>query len=231
MKDSCYVYKKEVDWSLLHEGLSIPLTIQVVFQKNIEKFLKRGQSKDIYIALENKTYKAKLKNQTFNVEQYGDRADILQIRFSPQSELACEFRKLFDSSYQFIKEERDKIMGQGKKPIKIPTNKKEFLAIYTTPYEDTYYVECITVQDMEQFDKMIVNEDEELYEKAINLPLYDHNAGVERILRDSKIRKLNRSIGDSLKQLYEYKCQICGQNFGSPYDANIVEAHHNEAID
>lgn len=47
-----YVYKKEVDWSLLHEGVTIPVNIQVVFQKSVNKFLKPGESKDIRLLLE-----------------------------------------------------------------------------------------------------------------------------------------------------------------------------------
>jgi hypothetical protein len=49
MLDNYYAYKKEVDWSLLNQGLSIPLDIQVIFQKNIKKFIRRGESKDIYL--------------------------------------------------------------------------------------------------------------------------------------------------------------------------------------
>lgn len=30
-----YVYKKEVDWSLLHYGITLPLSNQVIFGRNI----------------------------------------------------------------------------------------------------------------------------------------------------------------------------------------------------
>ncbi len=61
-----YVYKKEVDWSVLHQGVSIPVTIQIVFHNAIKKFLPRGQSIDIYLVLEGKTCKARLVNQKFD---------------------------------------------------------------------------------------------------------------------------------------------------------------------
>lgn len=35
MSDNNYVYKKEIDWSVLHQGVSIPVTIQVIFQNTI----------------------------------------------------------------------------------------------------------------------------------------------------------------------------------------------------
>lgn len=40
-----YVYKKEVDWSLLNEGLTLPFDNQVVFGQIMGRFLKRGESK------------------------------------------------------------------------------------------------------------------------------------------------------------------------------------------
>ena len=34
-----YVYKKEIDWSVLMEGFTLPLENQVVFLQNMDKFL------------------------------------------------------------------------------------------------------------------------------------------------------------------------------------------------
>lgn len=42
-----YVYKAEVNWSLLTEGLTLPVENQVVFSRNMGKFLQRGESKEI----------------------------------------------------------------------------------------------------------------------------------------------------------------------------------------
>lgn len=42
-----YVHKKEVDWSLLMEGLALPMENQVVFGQIMGRFLARGESKDI----------------------------------------------------------------------------------------------------------------------------------------------------------------------------------------
>lgn len=40
------------------------------------------------------------------------------------------------------------------------------------------------------------------------------------------MRHLDRSIGDSLKLLYDYRCQMTGERIGDNYDALVVEAHH-----
>ena len=39
------MYKKEVDWSTLMEGFTLPLDNQVIFLRNMESFLQRGESK------------------------------------------------------------------------------------------------------------------------------------------------------------------------------------------
>ena len=52
-----YVYKKEVDWSLLNEGLTLPFDNQVVFGQIMGRFLRRGESKDITLYLNGKSYK------------------------------------------------------------------------------------------------------------------------------------------------------------------------------
>lgn len=46
-----YVYKKEVDWSLLQEGLTLPFDNQVIFGQVMGRFLNRGESKDITLYL------------------------------------------------------------------------------------------------------------------------------------------------------------------------------------
>ncbi len=49
-----YVYKKEVDWSVLHEGLTLPIENQVVFGRVMNSFLARGESKSITLCLNGK---------------------------------------------------------------------------------------------------------------------------------------------------------------------------------
>lgn len=66
LEDQFYIYKKEVDWSVLREGFSIPVSTQVVFQERIKNYIKRGEKRDINIILDNHTYHVKLANQIFD---------------------------------------------------------------------------------------------------------------------------------------------------------------------
>ena len=54
-----YVYKKEVDWSTLMEGFTLPLDNQVIFLRNMESFLQRGESKLFIFFMNGKTIEDK----------------------------------------------------------------------------------------------------------------------------------------------------------------------------
>lgn len=74
-------YKKEVDWSLFHYGFAIPVEHQVVFSQVADRFLQRGESKDIVLYLNGKSYKAKLNNFGMD-KKFGSHADIVQVLYT-----------------------------------------------------------------------------------------------------------------------------------------------------
>ena len=76
-----YVYKKEVDWSLFNYGFAIPIEHQVVFSQVAGRFIQRGESKDVNLYLNGKSYKAKLNNNRID-KKFGPHADIVQIRYT-----------------------------------------------------------------------------------------------------------------------------------------------------
>ena len=73
---------------------------------------------------------------------------------------------------------------------------------------------------------MSVSESE--YESGIFEPRFDINARLIEVNRIQRVRRLDRSIADSLKAVYDYRCQITGEKMGERYGCNIVEAHHIE---
>jgi 5-methylcytosine-specific restriction enzyme A len=110
--------------------------------------------------------------------------------------------------------------------FKMPEDKKEFLIVYTTEHEDKYLIDCITLIEVAEAKSILLKENEQNYEASINYPIFDPTASLETVKQLTKIRKLNRAIGDNLKMLYNYRCQICGDDFGQRFDAHIVESHH-----
>ena len=219
-----YVYKKEIDWSTLMEGFTLPLDNQVIFLRNMENFLQRGQSKIIHFFMNGKTYDAKIVNMNNSVEKR--RKDAYQIRYSRNGELSQALQQYFFKSMSYIKMIRESRDPKDRSYIKMPDGLKEYLAIYTTEYEDTFLLEPIAQDDFQVMKKAIQGMRKRTVENEIEYEMEDKSSGIEKKLQIVKIRKLNRKIGENLKLLYGYRCQICGQVIGEKYGSHIAEAHH-----
>lgn len=224
MESENYVYKKEIDWSTLMEGFTLPLDNQVIFLRNMENFLQRGQSKIIHFFMNGKTYDAKIVNMNNSVEKR--KKDAYQIRYSRNGELSQALQQYFFKSMSYIKMIRESRDPKDRSYIKMPDGLKEYLAIYTTEYEDTFLLEPIAQDDFQVMKKAIQGMRERTVENEIEYEMEDKSSGIEKKLQIVKIRKLNRKIGENLKLLYGYRCQICGQVIGEKYGSHIAEAHH-----
>ena len=224
MESENYVYKKEIDWSTLMEGFTLPLDNQVIFLRNMENFLQRGQSKIIHFFMNGKTYDAKIVNMNNSIEKR--KKDAYQIRYPRNSELSQALQQYFFKSMSYIKMIRESRDPKDRSYIKLPDGLKEYLAIYTTEYEDTFLLEPIAQDDFQVMKKAIQGMRERTVENEIEYEMEDKSSGIEKRLQIVKIRKLNRKIGENLKLLYGYRCQICGQVIGEKYGSHIAEAHH-----
>ena len=220
-----YVYKKEVDWSLFNYGFAIPIEYQVAFSRIAGRFIKRGESKDVILYLNGKSYKAKLNNNRID-EKFGSHADVVQIRYPQNSELAQALRGCFQRSYAYISRMKQLQEKGSKKHITLPEDLKEYLAVYTTEYDDTYVLETISAEDLNTLRDMLMGQSERIMEAQFNLDVNDDTAGFREKEQIIKIRKLNKKIGDNLKRLYGYRCQICGKLVGEAYGSHVAEAHH-----
>lgn len=220
-----YVYKKEVDWSLLHYGLTLPIENQVVFSYNMGKFLKRGEFKQVTLYLNGKVYRATVQNVNFD-PKFKRKKDTLQIRYSPNGDLAQALRENFIKSYNYIKNVRELRPKNDRSLIRLPDEMKEYLAIYTTEYEDSFILETIEVEDTILLQEVAKNYSEIIMEDNFNYDIRDEKSSIFIDKRLVKIRKLNKKICDNLKLFYDYRCQICGEVIGKNYGASVVEAHH-----
>lgn len=222
-----YVYKAEVNWSLLTEGITLPVENQVIFAGNMGKFLQRGENKEITLYLNGKGYKAQIRNVNFD-QKFKRNKDILQIRYQKNGELAQDLQTCFSKSYVFLKTRREQRPSGDRTMIRPSEDCKEYLAIYTTEYEDSYIIETIEADDINYLKQTVQNQSERVFEANFNFDVEDKTAAIFENKRIVKIRKLNKKIGDNLKLSYNYRCQICGQCIGEKYDAHAVEAHHIE---
>ena len=198
-----------MDWSVLHQGFTIPVTIQVAIYNSIQEYLPRGSKKEVNFFLDGKTYKATLVNQKFDVGKFGVRQDILQVRYNPTSELALKLREVFKFSFAYLSNERKQYQGNTKKHFKVPVSKREYLTVYSTEYKDTYLLETISLPERIEYEKEISLISENVYEESINY-----------VAKDVKATILPQ------KNLYSYRCQICNKQVGEKYGVEVVEAHH-----
>ncbi|TVM04375.1 MAG: HNH endonuclease [Candidatus Brocadia sp. WS118] len=222
VKEQSYIYKKEIDWSVLREGFSIPVSIQMVFKERIKNYLKRGERRDINVILDDNTYQVKFINQAFNEQKYPGHADILQIRYSPQNPFAVRLREIFKTSFNCLQKEKANTNGI----IRVPEEKREYMVLYMTPIEDTFFFDHITSSESAQIKESISGIDEEDFEYQSNYKEVDDSARIETKEQIVKVRRLDRAIGESLKLFYGYRCQVCGDNFAKKYNCVIAEAHH-----
>lgn len=220
-----YVYKKEVDLSLLTEGLTIPIRNQVAFGVYMGRFIERGESKEITLYLDGKAYKAKITNVNFDARHNRKNAT-LQIRYPKNGELANALKCSFPKSYKYISEKKKLKIKGDRAQIRLPEDCKDYLAIYTTEYEDSYLLETIVSNDINILRDAVKQQPERIMEAGFNYDVADENASIFEDARIMKIRKLNRAIGSNLKLLYEYRCQICGKAVGLDYGSCVVESHH-----
>lgn len=220
-----YVYKKEVDWSLFNYGFAIPIEHQVVFRRIAGRLLERGETERVHFYLNGKSYDASIHNNNI-ASRFGNRRDIVQVRYSANSDLAKELRGQFQRSYAYI-DGLKKLQEPGsKKQIALPEEYKEYLAIYTTEDDDAYVLEVIAADDVKILKETVNGKQERLIEAELDFEAKDEGAGIQTDQRLVKIRKLNRLIGENLKLMYGYRCQLCGELIGEEFGTRIVEAHH-----
>jgi len=218
------MYKKEVDWSALHLGVNIPVTLQNVFYQNMKLRLKRGDTKKIKLLFQGEEYRVTLTNISFNEHKYPNHKDLLQIRYTPNSDIAKKLRETFCSSYNYLRREKE-LLDNKRKQLSVPYEQREHLAIYSTQIEDVFILDAITNEDVLQLKQDVGKFSE------IELELLLNTTDNSKIIKKAgfiKIRTLNKSIGDALKVVYDFKCQICGVYIGEQYDAKIIHTHHIE---
>lgn len=131
------LFRKEVDWSLLNAGITIPVENMELLLDNRGEKLNRGDTRNIEIILNDVTYAARIYNVNFN-EKHQREKDTFQILYSAKSDLANELRQCFKKSYQYLFEMREKRTQEDTQFIKVPENQKEFLLLYTTDAFDQF---------------------------------------------------------------------------------------------
>ena len=224
--DNGFILQKTVDWSLLNDGMTIPVSVCSLFKSWDESILTHGQSKDIKIIIGNELYDAKLKNQNFVQSNWAGHKDVIQIRYSRQSPLAVKLRAVFHNSYAYLFAQKQEL-GKSKRQISLPDGMQEYIRLYLTSSPDVLCMECCTNVEYLQVANQLRAVPEEIYEQSDEkFFMEDLSASIEEKQQLVKYRRIDRSIIQQLKKFYNYRDEISGEKIGDEYGDSVVEAHH-----
>ena len=220
-----FLYQKLIDRSTLRQGFQIPVEFHHLLKAMPGGMPQHGETRNVKVVIDGMGYDAQLKNQGFDRNKYDGHADVIQIRYSEGSALVKRLREVYCSTWNYVESIKNLPENINRKfTIRIPEEHQEFLALSTTDLPNVFVADCITTavkaEVWTEVGKMM-ELDFETFE-----PREDKSAGIKQVTRLQKVRQLDRSIGDALKLLYDYRCQMTGEKVGDEYNALVVEAHH-----
>ncbi len=219
-----FIYSKIVDKSVLWDGFSIPLQYHKIFHMLVPAISEHGENANIKILIDGEFYDAQLKNIAFDQDTWEGHGDIIQFRYTPQSPLSKKLREIFSISNQYIQQERANRQPGDRSRIIVPKELQEFIYINATAQSNVFAIDYVTCNEEQALRHDIKSIPEDVFEALSIDSLKDENTGFSAAVR--KVRKLDKSIGDTLKKFYDYRCQLTGEKIGDNYSAHVVEAHH-----
>lgn len=223
-----FIMRKRVDWSLLNEGMTIPVSVCALLKSWNENILTHGHSMDIKVYIDGQQYDATLRNQNFEQTNWPGHNDVIQIRYSKKSPLAVKLRTVFYKTYDYLYNQRVVLGRRGR--IQLPEELHEYIRLYLVDSLNMIYFECCSNQDYVQLAPTLSKIPEEIYEVSDDDKFFlaDKSASIVEKQLLVKYRKMDRSIIRMLKKYYDYRDEISGEKIGSEYGDSVVEAHHIE---
>lgn len=220
------IYSRIVDKSVLCEGFTIQSCFLEAFT-HLAGTLKIGERKSIKLIMGNTIYEGiTIRNQPFNREKYPTHKEMYQIRYSERSAFAQALRAIYADLWSFIEQQiaisdAAKQAGEKRHNVKIPEELQCKIAFYSTDMPDVWAVETYDIADNKALEESLREYSEFDYERQ------DESAHIRVDLRKVKLRVLDKSIGNNLKELYQYRCQVCGEALWRTYgDKPVIDAHH-----
>lgn len=222
-----FISQKTVDWSLLNDGMTIPVSAYALLKVWDESVLTHGIGKDIKVLIDDELYDAKLKNQNFAQNNWAGHKDVIQIRYGRQSALAIRLRAVFKKSYEYLFLQKQ-LLGKRKRQIPLPEDIHEYIRLYLTTSSDILCMECCADADYQQLANTLNTIPEEVYEVSDDDKFFmaDKTASVVQKELLVKYRKIDHSIIRMLKEFYDYRDEISGEKIGEQYGDSVIEAHH-----
>lgn len=221
-----FIFQKDVDLSTLREGFTIPVAYFPLLEMIPGGFPKIGEKRNIKLRINDLEFDAQLKNQPFSRETFEGHPDVVQVRYGRNSPIARYLQNVFHHSLYYINSIRSLPENMGRKTtVRIPEDKKETISFSSTDCKDVFILDCLTCGMKESARTAVAGYYAEYDFRRVDI-LEDPSAHIKEVDSLHKIRCLDRAVGDSLKRLYNFKCQMTGEKIGEMYGTSVVEAHH-----
>lgn len=137
--------------------------------------------------------------------------------------LLGKLQEIFEKEYRYCLDERSERPKGSNKRINIADKYDTQIIVYGTSEPGLFVWEPVFEDVIKQSKEEIAQMTEE-YESFVERQ--DPTAKVVRKSIMQNVRELDRSIGESLKMTYGYRCQMTGEYVGEQHGVSCVEAHH-----
>lgn len=231
LTDDRLILRKEVDWSLLVAGLTLPHEAEQAFIGADSDEMLRGEYKYVFFVFEQKKYKVKLVNVNFQKKTRG--TDTYQIRYSTNGELGKILQSSFSEAFEYFISARASRAPGDRTPIKLPEDKKDYLKIYATKEKDVFEIVTelhqATVNEKRKLKhRHLISGDDYSFLKQIKAIFeYEENRAIEEFTllyrsvsaRRILVSKINAVISE-IKESALYKSRF--KSFSPSMDINAM---------
>ncbi|MCL1843717.1 MAG: winged helix-turn-helix domain-containing protein [Defluviitaleaceae bacterium] len=194
-----FAFKKEVDWSLLNYGLTVPQVAKELFWAKPDEYLLKGSSHPIKLSVLGETYSASLTHVKSTTGSHSQ----LQVRYSTNSLLVRKLREIFKYTYNTMLEARNENRS-------IALESKEYVDVVSiAPY--SYGLLCYPAKQDES--QPLANEQPSLTTAPSSAPTIKE--AIIHVLKDEK-----RSM--SVKEIYNGIIARGLYSFGAKNPVDVV---------
>ena len=218
-----FLMKRPLQWSHLTSGLPIPRVFQDLTYDILGRRLNAQESAEVRVKFGGEIFSVRIYNINFNRGKF-DHTEILQFKYDNNRSLLNKLQEIFSREYRYCLEARQARNDGDTSRINIAKHFETNLIVYGTSEPDLFVWE----PEFDSLSKDVEAEIRQMTEEEFEADFVrtDSGATIKEKQKIVKIRQLDTSIGDSLKRVYGYCCQMTGEHVGEQYGADVVEAHH-----
>ncbi|MDO4994853.1 MAG: hypothetical protein Q4E32_07605 [Bacteroidales bacterium] len=218
-----FLMKRPLQWSHLTSGLPIPRVFQELTYDILGRRLNTKENMEVRVMFGGEIFNVKIYNIDFNRKKY-EHTEILQFKYDNNRQLLDKLQSVFSNEYRYCLEARQARKDGDTSRIDISKYFETNLIVYGTSEPDLFIWEAEFENLTKEVETEIKKMTEEEFEAAVIRS--DPHTGIKQKQQLVKIRQLDNSIGDSLKRVYGYRCQMTGEYIGNQYGVSVVEAQH-----